>query len=212
MIIRLVCDNKESWINPYIYQFKKQFEHRFEITVHHDYDFTSEADYTFFLSCENKISSNVLSNSTYNYLIHESDLPAGKGWSPVTWQILEGKKEIVVSLIEVNSSIDSGDILLQNVMKLNGSELINEIRDVQWQKSKELILEVLNSHKSIIPTKQVGQSTYYPRRTPADSELNISKSIDDQFNLLRVVDNDRYPAHFYKNGVKYILKIFKSEE
>ena len=39
----------------------------------------------------------------------------------------------------------------------------------------------------------------------------MSKSIDEQFNLLRVCDNERYPAFFYKDGVKYILKINKEK-
>jgi methionyl-tRNA formyltransferase len=57
--------------------------------------------------------------------------------------------------------------------------------------------------------KQEGESTFYRRRKPEDSELDINKTINEQFNLLRIVDNKRYPAFFIKNGVKYILNIRK---
>ena len=36
---------------------------------------------------------------------------------------------------------------------------------------------------------------------------DISKSLDDQFNLLRTVDNNEYPAFFEINGRRYVIKI-----
>ena len=36
------------------------------------------------------------------------------------------------------------------------------------------------------------------KRTPADSEIDPGKSILEQFNLLRIVDSERYPAFFYR--------------
>ena len=55
------------------------------------------------------------------------------------------------------------------------------------------------------------KETFYPKRTKKDSELDIKKSIKQQFNKLRVVDNERYPAFFIMNGQKYILKVYKDE-
>ena len=42
-----------------------------------------------------------------------------------------------------------------------------------------------------------------------DSLLDFNKTITEQFNLLRVVDNDKYPAFFENQGEKYFLKITK---
>jgi methionyl-tRNA formyltransferase len=56
---------------------------------------------------------------------------------------------------------------------------------------------------------QAGLPTYYKRRTPEDSELDPDKPLRDQFNLLRVADNDQYPAFFRHLGHKYVLKIEK---
>ena len=44
-----------------------------------------------------------------------------------------------------------------------------------------------------------------------DSELDINKSINSQFNLLRICDNKRYPAFFRKHGFTYKLQIEKVE-
>jgi methionyl-tRNA formyltransferase len=48
------------------------------------------------------------------------------------------------------------------------------------------------------------------KRTAADSKLDVNKTINNQFNLLRACDNERYPAFFIKNKVKYFLKIYKN--
>ena len=58
---------------------------------------------------------------------------------------------------------------------------------------------------------QRGEETFYKKRTPKDSELDINKTIKEQFNLLRIVDNEKYPAFFkFKNKI-YTLKIRERE-
>ena len=72
------------------------------------------------------------------------------------------------------------------------------------------------------PNIDPGTSTKYNKRRKLELESidgftwkyerNINKSIDEQFNLLRIADNHNYPAYFIKNNVKYILKIEKDNE
>jgi len=47
----------------------------------------------------------------------------------------------------------------------------------------------------------------YRRRRPADSRLDPDRTLAEQFELLRVVDNDRYPAFFEWRGRCYEVKI-----
>jgi methionyl-tRNA formyltransferase len=61
-------------------------------------------------------------------------------------------------------------------------------------------------------TQQTGESTYYSRRIPSDSRLDPEKTITEQFNLLRVVDNERYPAFFELYGRRYLLTIEACDE
>jgi len=49
----------------------------------------------FILGYHKIIKKEYLKNNKYNIVVHESDLPKGKGWVPLFWQILEGKNEIV---------------------------------------------------------------------------------------------------------------------
>ena len=41
--------------------------------------------------------------------------------------------------------------------------------------------------------------------------VDLNKTIHEQFNLFRIVDNELYPAFFLHQGKKYILKIFEEE-
>ncbi len=83
-----------------------------------------------------------------------------------------------------------------------------ELCDKQAKMCQDMCLEFLASYPHIIPKKQQGKEGFYPKRTPKDSELDITKSLQSQFNLLRIVSNEEFPAFFYKDGKKFILKIY----
>jgi len=51
-----------------------------------------------------------------------------------------------------------------------------------------------------------------PKRTPQHSQLDPHRSIAEQFDLLRVVDNDRYPAFMDFRGARYVIKIEKARQ
>ena len=73
-------------------------------------------------------------------------------------------------------------------------------------------MNFINKYPNITHSDQFGKQSFYPKRTEKDSELKITKTIKEQFNLLRVCDNDRYPAFFYINDKKYILKIYNDDK
>ena len=54
---------------------------------------------------------------------------------------------------------------------------------------------------------QQGAESFYPRRRPVDSRLDAESSLAEQFDRLRVVDNERYPAFFDWRGQRYTLSI-----
>jgi methionyl-tRNA formyltransferase len=145
-------------------------------------------------------------------VVHESALPKGKGWSPLTWQILEGKSKVPITLFEAELSVDSGEIYFQKIINFEGHELVDELRKAQGEATIELALSFVDAYPRIVGKKQKGKATFYPRRRPADSELDPRKSIKSLFNQLRVADNERYPAFFRHKGNKYVLKIYKENE
>ena len=82
------------------------------------------------------------------------------------------------------------------------------MREAQANKTAEMIKEYLSKYP-MRPIPQKGRPTYYRHRNPKDNELDVNKTIRDQFNKMRVADNERYPLHFKYKDKKYILKIYE---
>ena len=209
MKFQILCDNKNSWIIPYIIAYLETKKSKsLDCSFCQDHDDVSKGDVLVLLSCEKLFIG--LHLNKYNLVVHESLLPEGKGWSPLTWQILEGKSKIPVKLFEAEEKVDSGLIYGVEYISLEGHELINEIRALQARSTFLLLDKFIGSYPYNQGVKQVGIPTFYPRRTAKDSELKIDLPIREQFNMLRVCDNDRYPAFIIVEGIKYYMKIEKA--
>jgi methionyl-tRNA formyltransferase len=169
------------------------------------------AEMCFYLSFSRVVSIEVLKKLKNNLVVHESDLPRGKGWSPLTWQILGGKDEITTVLFEASDQVDSGQVYLKNTLKFNGSELVDELRDIQAAATIQLCHEFINSYPDVLAgaMTQEGDSTFCARRSEMDSQLDPAKSLQEQFNLLRVADDSAYPAYFEIDGNQYELWVKK---
>lgn len=208
MLIQILCDNPSSWIIPYAKELVNELTLSGNMIrlIHHKDEVVS-GDILIMLSCEHLFRN--LSLNKFNLVVHESDLPKGKGWSPLTWQVLEGKNKIPVTLIEATEGVDAGPIYDQIIINLNGTELVDELRKAQGEATKELIRKFVKNYPNNTATPQQGEESFYPRRKPEDGKLDIHVPLKDQFNLLRVSDNERYPAWFEIDGVTYQLKIYK---
>lgn len=177
-------------------------------------EITESFDVLFILSYHKILDKSFLNLHTHNIVIHASALPKGKGWSPLFHQILEGKNAIIFSLFEADYKTDNGDIYLQKTLHLKGTELHDELRDAQAKMCIEMCLDFLAQYPKITQNgrkQDASQTSFYKKRDAKDSELDTTKSIDAQFNLLRIVSNEEFPAFFYKNGRKYILKIYAND-
>ena len=208
--ISILVDN-DSWILPFASLLGKKInEFGYEVVLARHHDEICTGWINFILGCIHIIPKNILTKNRHNLVVHESLLPHGKGFAPMSWQILEGKNEIPICLIEATEELDAGDIWLVDSIHLDGTELNAEWREKQGLKSIAMCLSFIRNYADLKPTPQSGVASYYRRRRPQDSELDVNKSIRQQFNLLRITDNQSYPAFFYLDGVKYKLEIDKA--
>ena len=212
MNITLLMDNLASWYYPHAQALQKSLiERGHEAALVHTTEEVRVGDMAFFLSCEKIIKKEIRDRNRLSLVAHSSDLPKGKGWSPLTWAILEGKSAVTNTLFEAVDKVDAGKIYLQNTMRFAGHELLPELHAIQGTKINELVLEFVEQYSAITCREQRGEESFYRKRTPEDSELDPNKTIAEQFNLLRVTDNEKYPAFLRYRGKKYILKIDKGE-
>ena len=167
-------------------------------------------DILFLISCHEIIGKDVRDLYKATLLIHASDLPKGRGWSPYIWQIVEGSNQIPVTLIEAGDQVDSGAIWQQLLLVFEGHETCEEINQALFRSEIELMDFAVSNFDKVIPRLQdQREPTYYRKRTPEDSKLDPYRSIAEQFDLIRVADLKRFPAYFDFRGHRYTLSITK---
>ncbi len=210
MKITVLSDIPDSWILPYADGLVAALIARgHEARLVRSTAQVEDGDLMFLIGCGTILTPELLARHRHNLVVHESDLPRGRGWSPLTWQILEGQDEIPITLFEAEPSEDRGPIYFQDVMRFGGHELVDELRAVQGRLTVELCLRFVDAYPDVKARPQRGSPTRYPRRRTADSRVETDASLKEIFPQLRVADNERYPVYFDHAGCRYILKIYK---
>ena len=212
MEITIITSSFDHPIFPYLKKWQKGQSHRHDIQIIDDITHIKSGDFLILVSCHDFIGAEIRSNFKYALLLHASDLPKGRGWSPHVWDIINGSSYLTLSLLEVTDPIDTGDVWKKTKIPLEGHELYDEIDHLLFSHEINLINCAIENFRNIKPIKQsVNNVTYYDRRNSQDSEIDSSKSISSQWNLLRVCDIDRYPPFVYLDASKYILKVRKEK-
>lgn len=164
-------------------------------------------DLLFLISCSEIVNAHDRQNYRKTLVIHASDLPRGRGWSPHIWQILEGAREITLTLLEAEDKVDSGAIWKKMTVPIPATWLYDEINQAVFDAELKLMDHAIAEFNFIVPVEQdTGiEPTYYPKRTPKDSGIDPNRSITEQFDQIRVCDPTRFPAFFELRGRKYKL-------
>ena len=205
-----LCSDSDSWINIFIPDLIQELVHGgIQCSWTHRVEDVAPCDLCFYMSYSKIVSSEARSKFKNNLVIHESDLPRGRGWSPLSWQVLQGKKTIVVTLFEASEVVDSGSIYLQKTIRFHGDELVDELRQQQAKVTFDLCLKFISRYPNVLrrARKQTGRPSYFPRRTAKDSRLSLNLPLRKQLNLLRISDNTRYPAWFEHAERRFALRI-----
>ena len=175
--------SKNSWAQSYkkiILTSIKKFSKKPIILSNH-LNLKKDYDINIIFSYFKIIPARYLKRSKFNIIPHESDLPKGKGMSPLTWQILENKKQIFFSLIEASDQVDSGKIYFKKKINIPKDFIFDEIKKKQLNVNLKLLSRFLKYYKSNKKNprelKIKSKETFYKKRSPKDSMININKSI-----------------------------------
>lgn len=210
MTITILTDNKNSWYIKYGAILKTSLSQLgYNTTFINDKESIRKGDVCFLLSCTKILPETFLKLNKYNIVVHASDLPEGKGFSPMQWQILEGRECITLTLFNAVKELDAGDYFLKEKLCFDGHELLDELHKKMGEKINEMCLKFIKYIKELEPVKQTGQSTFYPKRTSQDDRVDPNKTILELFNHFRIANNIDYPLYFEYKGFKYNIKIEK---
>jgi len=133
-----ILSDRTTWMEKWIRQLLIYWQvSGHEVVWVHEPSEVPKGDFCFMLGCGTVVKSNILSRNSHNLVVHESNLPKGRGWSPLSWQVLEGKKSIPITLFEATNKLDSGVIYVQDQIKFKGDELVDDLREKQAVKTLE---------------------------------------------------------------------------
>ncbi len=156
-------------------------------------------DYVFFVHWSWRIPREIFEN--INCIgFHMTDLPFGRGGSPLQNLIKLGHSETRVSAFEITEAMDAGDIYLKADLSLRGSA--QEIYERASALSFQMITEILVSKPT--PQPQEGTITTFQRRTPDQSEIasdtNLQNNLQQLYDHIRMLDAEGYPKAFLNVG------------
>jgi len=212
MNISVLITSKNHPINPYISRWSKRNNNHNVNVIHSRQEITS-GDILFLISCSEIVSKPERDNYKKTLVIHASDLPDGRGWSPHIWEIINGATEVTLSLLEAEDRVDTGDIWKKIGVSIPTTALFDEINKSIFNSELELMDFAIENFDTINPKKQPSvDNTHWPKRSPKDSLIDIDRTLSDQFDLIRVCDPERFPAYFYKDGVRFDIIIEKHNE
>lgn len=211
MRISILCSSLNHPVQPFLEKWAIQLRrNNNEVEIFSKSEQLKGGDFLFLVSCSEIVNEHIRRNFRFSLVLHASELPRGRGWSPSIWKILEGSNLLVVTLLEANEPVDTGDIWGEKRISLEGHELYDEINKKLFDAELLLMTEAVTKYNLIQPRKQLSEKpTYYEKRTPDHSRLDPHKSIAEQFNLLRVADPQRYPCFFEHRGQEYVIRIEK---
>lgn len=169
----------------------------------------SGGDFLFLISCQELVRLPLRERYRFTLVLHASDLPKGRGMSPHVWQVIEGKNEIVLSLLNAEDIVDSGDIWKKHTIHIEHTDLWSDIDERIFDAELQLMDWAIEHCDKTVPNPQSGKATYYPRRKPEDSQIDPFRSIADTFNAMRIANPHRYPAWFELHGQRYKITLEK---
>jgi len=138
----------------------------------------------------------------YNCVIfHMTDLPFGRGGSPLQNLIVRQIYKTKISALKCTSELDGGPIYMKRDFDISSGSaqaLYKQAGEIVSQ----MIDEIIRDNPS--PVEQEGVPTEFRRRTKDESDMSSVKTVRELYDFIRMLDADGYPKAFLNfNGIRY---------
>lgn len=201
---RIAIATIKSWNISNYHIWAKQTEHK-NLLIQTPDELSSkvlekfEPDYIFFPHWSYKIPAEVYEK--YECVVfHMTDLPFGRGGSPLQNLISRKLYETKISALRVVEAMDAGPIYLKRPLFLYGSATEIYIR------ASQIIFDMLDEivELRLQPVAQTGEIVEFARRKPAESQILNSKDLIELYDFIRMLDAESYPSAFLVHeGIRY---------
>lgn len=158
------------------------------------------------------IENDVISLAKYPINFHGSLLPKYRGRTPHVWAIINNEKVTGVTAHIINQGCDTGDIVLQEIIKIEdedtGNDILQKYIDIYPLMLDKVLFAIGQNNLQRIPQNNV-EATYFDKRTPEDGEINWNWQKDRINNWVRA-QSYPYPGAFtFYKGKKVIIDKLK---
>ncbi len=149
--------------------------------------------------------------------LHGSLLPQYRGAAPINWAIINGEKETGVTTFKLQHEIDTGNILLSEIIPIKEDETAGELHDKMKTIGAMLLVKTVTAlakgslaeqNQSLIIDRSL-QLKHAPKIFTDTCKIDWNKSVHEIYNLIRGLSP--YPGAFTLLD-KRILKIFKAKK
>lgn len=208
----VICTLK-SWNIAWAERMKRQYAEKYDVYVITEKEkLTTEAlekikpDYIFFPHWSYLIPEEIFRN--YRCVVfHMTDLPFGRGGSPLQNLIVRGFTSTKLTALRVDKGLDTGDIYMKEDLELWGTadEILRRASDLIFTK----MIPYLLTHDPE-PVPQSGEAVIFRRRKPEDGRLLPEMDGKTIYDYIRMLDGEGYPGAFLELG-DYRLRFYEAE-
>lgn len=129
-------------------------------------------------------------------VFHMTDLPYGRGGSPLQNLIVRGLTATKLSALRVEVGLDTGPVYLKMDLSLSGTA-----EDIFVRVNKlvgKMIVEIIQNNLQPVP--QEGDPVVFKRRKPEQSDMSGLEKLEEIFDYIRMLDADGYPHAYIEKG------------
>ena len=127
---------------------------------------------------------------------HMTDLPYGRGGSPLQNLIVRGHQDTMVTALRMTHEFDAGPVYLKEPLTLEGRAQDIYIR--AGETAARMIARIIQAE--IVPVPQTGDVVTFKRRQPEDSDIAQIPSLSKLYDHIRMLDAEDYPLAFLESG------------
>jgi methionyl-tRNA formyltransferase len=164
-------------------------------------DFVRELSprYIFFLHWSWKVPDDLVDG--YECVcFHMTDVPYGRGGSPLQNLIVRGHRETKLTALRMSREFDAGPVYMKQLLLLEGGA-----EEIYWRAARlsaEMIQSIIQREPK--PVDQRGEVVNFKRRKPEESELGNSASLpvslEALYDFIRMLDAEGYPRAFLEQA------------
>lgn len=147
--------------------------------------------------------------------VHGTLLPKYAGARTLNWVIENGDSESGVTVHKIDAGMDTGPILLQVTFPISRFDTTDSLFAKTLTLEPKVVLKALDlveKDTAHFRAQSPESADRFPDRTPGDSEVDPKLPLNQLYNKIRACPPDRFPAHFWIDGEKVCIRLWRPDK